>query len=199
MTTEAAIDGRQRITDEAARLFVSDGYAKTSLRDIAAAVGIKAGSIYYHFESKDDLLLAILRRGLDVMVEAFEVTTAASADAPPAERVASHVRAHLGALFEYGPYTATHVTAFHNAPQSVREAIVPDRDAYEALWNTLLTELRVQGHIGDTVDVGLSRLVLFGAMNSTVEWFHAERGNLDHLAAVIADQFWWGVAPRSSS
>ena len=192
-TADVAIDGRQRITDEAARLFLNDGYAQTSLRDIASAVGIKAGSIYYHFESKDNLLLAILRRGLKVMVDAFDSVAVATSDAASAERIAAHVRAHLGALFEYGPYTATHVTVFHTAPATVREAIVPDRDRYEAMWNTLLTDLHEDGHIGDEVDLGLSRLVLFGAMNSAVEWFQPERGNLDHLASVIADQFWSGI------
>ena len=195
-TIEVAIDGRQRITDEAALLFLNDGYTQTSLRDIAAAVGIKAGSIYYHFASKDDLLLAILRRGLEVMVEAFESAGEATGNSNAAERITAHVRAHLGALFEYGPYTATHVTAFHTAPEGVRDAIVPARDGYEAMWNGLLTELRDHGDIGDEVDLGLSRLVLFGAMNSAVEWFHAERGNLDHLASVIGDQFWSGI--RSS-
>lgn len=192
-TAQQQVDGRQRITDEAAHLFLTNGYAETSLRDIAAAVGIKAGSIYYHFESKDDLLLAILRRGMGVMVEAFETTTDATAHIEPAERLAAHVRAHLAALFEHGPYTATHVTAFHTAPEHVRKAIVPDRDAYEAMWTELLTELQREGHIRHKLDIGLTRLVLFGAMNAAVEWFHPERGNLDRLATVIADQFWRGV------
>jgi hypothetical protein len=36
----------------------------------------------------------------------------------------------------------------------------------------------------------LHRLTLFGAMNSSVEWFDTERGNLDELAEVITTQFW---------
>lgn len=197
--TSEHLDGRQRITDEAAHLFLSNGYAQTSLRDIAAAVGIKAGSIYYHFDSKDDLLLAILRQGMDVMIDAFETTARATEHAPPADRVGAHVRAHLAALFEHGPYTATHITAFHTAPEEVRAAIVPDRDAYEAMWAELLMELQNEGHIRRRVDIGLSRLVLFGAMNSAVEWFHPERGNLDRLATTIADQFWRGVRKEQAA
>lgn len=198
MTQTTEVNGRQRITDEAAHLFLTNGYAQTSLRDIAAAVGIKAGSIYYHFDSKDDLLLAVLRQGLDMMIDAFEATAEATANALPEDRVAAHVRAHLAALFEHGPYTATHVTTFHFAPDDVRDEIVPDRDAYEAMWTELLVELQNDGHIRRRVDIGLSRLVLFGAMNSTVEWFHQERGNLDRLATTIADQFWRGVRTEGS-
>ncbi|MEX1288680.1 MAG: helix-turn-helix domain-containing protein, partial [Acidimicrobiia bacterium] len=58
-------NGRTRILDEAARLFLAQGYAETTLRDIADAVGIKAGSIYYHFDSKERLLGEILDQGID--------------------------------------------------------------------------------------------------------------------------------------
>ena len=74
------------------------------------------------------------------------------------------------------------------APAEVREAVVPMRDAYEARWTALLTDLAL-----DT-PVGLTRLTLFGAMNTSVEWFDPDRGNLDELADVITRQFWEGVA-----
>ena len=90
----------------------------------------------------------------------------------------------ISALFENGPYTAAHVTAFRTAPAEVRSAVVPMRDAYEARWTHLLSDLNL-------VDQpGLHRLTLFGAMNSSVEWFDTERGNLDELAEVITTQFW---------
>ena len=71
MVSEAASppvteSGRDRIMDEAAALFLRNGYEGTSLRRVADVVGIKAGSIYYHFSSKDELLTAILERGIDV-------------------------------------------------------------------------------------------------------------------------------------
>ena len=53
-------------------MFLQQGYDATSLRHIADAVGMKAGSIYYHFASKDELLAEILRRGIDVMETAFD-------------------------------------------------------------------------------------------------------------------------------
>lgn len=197
--TETAIDtGRARILDEAAALFLQQGYDATSLRHIADAVGMKAGSLYYHFDSKDDLLTAILRRGIEVMESAFDgaaaATAAATIDAQPERRVEAHVRAHLAALFENGPYTAAHVTTFRTAPPAVRDTIVPIRDAYEARWTQLLRDLQADGKIPPTVDVSVARLVLFGAMNSSVEWFDPSRGNLDRFAHAITAQFWNGVA-----
>lgn len=184
--------GRHRIMDEAATLFLRGGYEATSLRHIADAAGMKAGSLYYHFASKDELLTEILRRGIDVMQTAFD-EAATSADAPIG-RLGAHVRAHLAALYENGPYTAVHVVTFRTAPEPVRSEIVPIRDAYEARWTELLLELQRSGELAAEVDVQLARLVLFGAMNSSIEWFDPRRGELDRFARAITDQFWNGIA-----
>lgn len=186
--------GRDRIMDEAATLFLRHGYEGTSLRQLADVVGMKAGSLYYHFASKDELLTAILRRGIDVMQAAFDSAEASTLDAVPADRVGVHVRAHLAALFENGPYTAAHVMTFPTSPEVVRDAVVPIRDAYEARWTDLLLELQRGGHLRVDADVNITRLILFGAMNSSIEWFDPTRGNLDRFAESITTQFWHGVA-----
>ena len=191
---DGATTGRQRILDEAAHLFLRHGYDGTSLRDIAAAVGMKAGSLYYHFASKDDLLEAILRQGMTVMVDAFEQAEAKTSGATGRVRIEAHVRAHLAALYENGPYTAAHVTTFRTAPSAVRAAIVPERDAYEARWTALMRELIGSGEIAADTTVGLARLILFGAMNTSIDWFDQGRGTLDELAQVIARQFWSGFS-----
>jgi AcrR family transcriptional regulator len=193
-TALAGPEGRRRILDEAAALFLERGYAATSLRHIAAAAGMKAGSLYYHFSSKEALLEAILLRGIAVMMEAFDAASAATRGRGGQTRVVAHVRAHLSALFENGPYTAAHVTTFRTAPDAVRAAIVPERDAYEAMWTGLLEELAAGQELSRDAPIGLARLILFGAMNSSIEWFDAERGSLDAFAETITRQFWSGFA-----
>lgn len=188
------VDGRDRILDEAATLFVRRGFAATSMRDIAAAAGMQAGSVYYHFASKNEILEAVFARGMAVMVDAFEGAARATAGADAATRIGTHVRAHLGALFENGPYTAAHVTTFRTAPEGVHDTVVPLRDAYESMWARLLSELVSTGDIDPTTPLGLARLTLFGAMNATIEWFDPARGNLDQLGHVITTQFLTGVA-----
>ena len=196
--------GRRRILDEAAQLFLQRGYASTSLRVIAAAAGMKAGSLYYHFASKEALFLAILQQGIEVMVEAFREAEAQTRGREGRARLATHVRAHLAAMFEHGPYTASHVTTFPTAPDSVRQAMVPARDAYEAMWTGLLEELQERGEIAADTPVGLARLVLFGAMNSSLDWYDPARGDLETLAQWITRQLWSGLsggaaAARSAS
>ena len=181
--------------DEAATLFLRHGYEGTSLRQLADVVGMKAGSLYYHFSSKDELLTEILQRGIDVMQTAFDDAEASAGDDEPIERVGAHVRAHLAALYENGPYTAAHVMTFRTSPEVVRDAVVPLRDAYEARWTELLGEFQRAGRIQPDIDVNIARLALFGAMNSSVEWFDPTRGNLDRFATAITNQFWNGVTP----
>ena len=118
-----------------------------------------------------------------------------SSDDYPAGRpevvLQSHVRAHLGALFEHGPFTAAHVTAFVTAPEPVRAEIIPVRDGYERLWNRLLARLLPDL---DEARLPLVRLLLFGAMNTTIEWFDpAGDTSLDELAQLITEQFLHGV------
>lgn len=197
--------GRRRVLDAAAALFVTQGYAGTTLRQIAAAAGIKAGSIYHHFASKDALFVAVLDDGINVMIDAFEHTSASLdnalllADDPnsdpaqvQAERLFAHVRAHLGAVFEHGPYTTAHVTAFFSAPTAIRSQVVPQRDNYERRWHELFERLFPHA---EPAELRLWRLILFGAMNATAEWFDVSGDlTLDQLASAISHQFLNGVA-----
>ena len=194
MSVIEQVDARQRILDSTAELVIEHGVAGVAQRQIAARVGIRAASLYHHFASKNEIVEAVFRRGIDVMEQAWDDAAATTAGADPFTRLAAHVRAHLAALFDHGPYTAAHVTAFRTAPVEVRDAVVPMRDAYEARWTELLGELAAAGDLAVGTPIGLSRLTLFGAMNTTVEWFDPARGNLDELADVITHQFWNGVA-----
>ena len=54
----------------------------------------------------------------------------------------------------------------------------------------LLIDLNLLSDLNLVDQPGLHRLTLFGAMNSSVEWFDTERGNLDELTEVITTQFW---------
>ena len=53
-------DTRQEILDTALELFADQGYDKTSLREIAERIGVTKAALYYHFRSKEDILLALV-------------------------------------------------------------------------------------------------------------------------------------------
>ena len=184
--------GRARVLAEAAELFVAQGYAGTTLRQIASAAGIKAGSVYHHFDSKEDLFAAVLEEGIVVMVDAFEKTSASfDGSETVGDRLTAHVRAHLSAVFENGPFTTAHVTAFSSAPEDLRERLVSRRNDYEAHWKSLTTELLP--HLRPK-ERRLHQLLLFGAMNNTIEWFDPQGSvSLTNLSTLLANQFLDGV------
>jgi AcrR family transcriptional regulator len=189
--------GRRRVLDAAAELFVAQGYAGTTLRQIASAAGIKAGSIYHHFDSKDALFVAVLEDGIAVMIEAFDkAESGLDPAATEAEQMRTHVRSHLSAVFENGPYTTAHVTSFFSAPETVRSQVVPHRDSYEQQWNDLFQRLYPELPARTR---RFHRLFLFGTMNATTEWFDP-KGNvsLNKLASTITDQFLYGVKGMTS-
>jgi AcrR family transcriptional regulator len=61
----SAADTRARILDVARGLFANKGYAGTSVRDIADALGMTKAALYYHFPGKADVLAALIEPALD--------------------------------------------------------------------------------------------------------------------------------------
>jgi AcrR family transcriptional regulator len=64
MTLIEAVGMRQRILNEATRLFARSGYSAISMREISAACGITKAALYYHFKDKEDLIVDILTENL---------------------------------------------------------------------------------------------------------------------------------------
>ena len=61
------LNGKERILEASAKLFGELGYEKTSIRRISRESGMKAGSIYYFFRSKEEILLEVYARGFELM------------------------------------------------------------------------------------------------------------------------------------
>ena len=190
--------GRAGILSAAASLFRLHGYGGVSLRAIAAAAGIKAGSIYYHFSSKDAIVIEILDAGIiAVHKEARAAVKALPAGAPPEDIFRATVRGHLRALLEHGDYTSANVRIFGQVPAAVREANLPVRRAYEKYLDALLADLQAAGAIRPDVKISRLRLLLIGAMNATLEWFDPNQGSAEALADDYTNTFLNGILDQT--
>jgi TetR/AcrR family transcriptional regulator, cholesterol catabolism regulator len=180
--TTRAVATRQRILDVAARQFRSRGYAGVSLRSIAAEAGMKAGSIYYHFSSREDIVKEVLDIGIELVYDAVVGVAEGVDDTPPADRLGVAMKRHMHAFLTFSDYTSANVRIFGQVPEAVRLANLPARRRYEKLWDTLLGQLRQGGVLREDLDLHSFRLFLLGAMNSTLEWFDPGRGDIEAIA-----------------
>jgi AcrR family transcriptional regulator len=80
---------RDRILLESSILFAKQGYHNTSTREIAAAVGIRQPSLFYHFPSKTDIMATLLHEAIDGAVAAVE--SQLHAEGSPAERLHRYI------------------------------------------------------------------------------------------------------------
>lgn len=82
---------REEILDIAAGLFVDRGFAATSTRDIAEAVGIRQASLYFHFANKEEILGELLQRSIRPTLDRIERIEALAAEAGAGPEVLLHV------------------------------------------------------------------------------------------------------------
>jgi AcrR family transcriptional regulator len=191
---------RDQILAQAARLFRQHGYAATTLRQIADAAGIKAGSIYYHFSSKDEILGEVLDAGIEAV--AVAVRSRIGALAPQAthrERIAAAIEGHLYGLLQHGDFTSANIRIYGQIPAAAQAKHRIVRRAYADYWDTLLQQARNDGELRSDANLGVIRLFLIGALNWTVEWYQPRRGAFKQFAAQITDIVFDGISSRDDS
>lgn len=157
---------RQQLLDVAARLFRERGFHVTSMRDIAHEVGMLSGSIYYHFSSKEELLLAVYEEGLRHIAE--QVDAAVAGRNTPWERLEAGCTAHLEALLELSDYTQVMIRVLPPEGGKVAERLLELRDQYEARFRELIDALALP----EDADRRYLRLLLMGGLNWSHVWYH---------------------------
>jgi len=188
------------ILDTAARLFRAQGYAATSMRDIAAGCGIRAASLYYHFAAKDDIVGEVLEVGVRKTFDQVRAAVdALPADAPADVVLRTAVRAHLHAMFFMSDYTIANLRIFGQVPPPVRAAHAKLRDAYERYWAGILGRCARQREMDPERDLRLARLFLIGAMNGTLDWYRSGRLSIAAVADELAALFLTGLAPPAKA
>jgi AcrR family transcriptional regulator len=175
-------------------LFREKGYAAVSLRSIAASENMQAGSLYYHFDSKDAIIGEILNTGIELVHVAVEYALSLLPDdASHSDIIRTAIRVHLSALLEHSDYTSANVRIFGQVPEIVRRGNMSTRVAYEDCWKQILQTAQQDGVLRADVDINVTRLTLIGAMNASLEWFNPAKGTVDQLAEHLANNLLYGI------
>jgi AcrR family transcriptional regulator len=185
-TTEDRDDGNRRgeLLRSAAKLFRRKGFDATSTRDIAAAVGMRSGSPFYHFKSKGALLFAVMeegmRSGIERQLQAVGRSHAEGVDS--ATQLRTLIRNHFDVLLGPGSdFIPVMLYESRSLTPRQRAVMAQLQGEYEAPWIPVLDALHAAGQL--QADVKLARLLIFGALNWSAQWYDRRKGaSLDDLA-----------------
>jgi len=171
---------RGKLLQTAAHLFRNKGYERTTVRDLASAVGIQSGSIFHHFKSKDDILRAVMQETIHYNTALMRAELAEAGSVR--ERVLALIRCELQSIMGgSGEAMAVLVYEWRSLSAEGQAAVLALRDIYEQIWLQVLGEAKDAGFIKG--DVFITRRFLTGALSWTTTWFRAEGSmTLEQLA-----------------
>ena len=161
---------RARLIDVAKRLYQEHGSDHVTVRRIAAAAKIEAGSIYYHFRSRDEIMRAVLESGVG---GARDEVMQAIADTGPDSSPLDRLRAALGAHLKYTlrEHFSSRLRSIRRLPKRLRDRHMQQEREYAALFAKLLREAHKQGLLRDGYDLSVVRMLVLGALTWVAEWY----------------------------
>jgi AcrR family transcriptional regulator len=166
----------------AVKVFNERGYEATSMEELSRKLGITKSAIYYHVTSKDELLRLSVDRALDGL---FAVASEAQRiDGPAIERLEYLVRGSITVLVDRLPFVTLLLRVRGNT--KVERAALSRRRDFDHLVTELVQQAKAEGDVRADIDPAISARLLFGTINSLIEWYqpHGGLGSTD-LADVV--------------
>ncbi|GAA1197942.1 TetR/AcrR family transcriptional regulator [Prauserella alba] len=164
----------------AVKLFNERGYDGTSMEDLSRKLGITKSAIYHHVRSKDELLQLAVGRALDGLFA--EVERLDEVEGPAIDKLEQLVRASVGVLVQELPFVTLLLRIRGNT--KVEKAALARRREFDQIVTDLVSKAAADGDLRPDVDPATSARLLFGMVNSLVEWYRP-RGGVD--AETLAD------------
>nr|WP_218131177.1 TetR/AcrR family transcriptional regulator [Pseudomonas benzenivorans] len=162
---------RGKLLQTAAHLFRSKGYERTTVRDLASAVGIQSGSIFHHFKSKDEILRSVMEETIRYNTALMQASLNEASTLR--ERLLALIRCELQSIMGgTGEAMAVLVYEWRSLSAESQQFILALRDTYEQLWLDVLGEAKAAGYF--KADPFILRRFLTGALSWTTTWFHPE-------------------------
>ncbi|MGY2896204.1 TetR/AcrR family transcriptional regulator [Deinococcus sp. UYEF24] len=165
----SALTQKERLYQVAARLFSEAGYRSTSMRDIAAAMGMKAGSLYTHTSGKEEVLWEIIVRIADEFDAA--VQPALGVPGTAAERLRLALEAYVGVVSRNLEMATVLFTEWRQLPPERQASIAARRDTVEGVFRALLQEGVDSGELSADTPVKLTAILALSGANWLPNWY----------------------------
>jgi AcrR family transcriptional regulator len=187
---DQADERRAQIIDAAANAFMSEGFAATSIDDVARLLGCTKGLIYYHFKNKTELFFAVHWHTIETNLG--EIKPIAQGSGSPVERMRAMIHSHVRSIIDRLAYQRVALTGLEmqiigsTTPQerAMLNDLLKMYDEYENLFVQVIKE----GIADDSFHQGDARLMakpLLGAVNWMIMWYrprpNAGKGSSEKL------------------
>jgi AcrR family transcriptional regulator len=166
----------------AVALFNRRGYDATSIGDLAGELGVTKSAIYHHVASKEDLLRLALDDALDELTAVVSAAVSDAGGVSASDRLREVLRRSVEVLAAHQPSVTLLLRVRGNTPIEV--AALKRRRWLDDQLAGLVREAAAEGALRDDIAPDLVSRLLFGMVNSLVEWYRPEGA---HDAATVAD------------
>ena len=154
-------------------MFLTQGYYRTRMADIADAFGVTHAALYYHFQNKQDILSQINKRSITELLERANKIVAA--DQSPRDALLDLVRSHLSYVAESPAFVATLLEHDLEIPSEDFADIQALRRDYTNIFVSAYEQARQAGEVLD-IDSNLAVSLLIGACNWVYRWYDPNGG-----------------------
>ncbi len=181
----------ETVLRRAIELFNRQGYEGASMGDLATELGLSKSAIYHHVPSKESLLAAALDEALGALSAAIDGAVA-QPEASAYDRLRLAVRRSVDVLVAHLPAVTLLLRVRGNSPVEV--AALERRRRLDERLAALVAQAVDEGALRADLDPELVSRLLFGTVNSLVEWYRPD-GPLDpgHLADAVVDLAFEGL------
>lgn len=186
---------RKRILDAAAFVLGRKGFNESKLADIAKFAGMKAGSLYYHFSSREELVAEVMSIGVN---NTFQTVMQRLEKLP---KEASHIdqlrvamETHLLCLIEKSDYARAVTKLSGQVPKYIQAQHTANEQIYGKVWKKLLRDAEASGELRSDLNLGAIRMLILGAMSWSIEWYKPENGPAEDVARDFSEMILHGLA-----
>lgn len=187
--TKAAVRRRNRheeVIDAAVEIFYDKGYSAAAIQDVADAVGVLKGSLYYYIDTKEDLLFRICERVHEqsraILDEVLE------RDLGPIERIRAYIYEHVKWYLENTKLVGVFFREWRYLSGERLEQVAANRRGYDRTVRKLIADARKNGEISQDLNEKYASFYILAAVNAVPDWYRSGgRDSAHKIADAYAD------------
>ena len=186
---------RDTVLRRAIELFIRQGYDATSINDLAVDLGVSKSALYHHFASKEALLSAALDEGLAGLSSAVDAAADATRDGTAYDRLRATVEAAVHILVEHLPAVTLLLRVRGNSP--LEQSALERRRHIDEQLARVVRQAAEEGDLRDDVDPEVISRLVFGMVNSLVDWYRPDGPiSPDTIAEAVVGVLFRGLRAR---